>query len=159
MSNMFDKYNEAGKVPNNLYAPASCHLAPRVPGKPFEDINYAGELVGYYWYYGDTVKLEFTIDGEVMDDAGNYISAKDYFEDTTFSNKSIIFKLFDFRKDEIYRKEFTEVSTNKIVVDIDQELSNSLLRGVYYCSLDLVDDLYPNVITLFDQGFCTLSVR
>lgn len=157
---MFDKYNEAGEVPNNLVAASpGCHLAPRVPGKPFEILNLQGELVGYYWYYGDTLKLEFTIDGEVMDDNGNYISAKDYFEDNTFSNKSIIFKLFDFRKDEIYRKEFTEVDTNKIVINIDQELSNSLLRGIYYCSLDLVDDLYPNVITLFDQGFCTLEVR
>lgn len=156
---MFDKYNEVGYVPNNLSAPSSCHFAPRIPGKPFEDINFAGELVGYYWYYGDTLKLEFIIDGEVIDDSGNYIKASDYFSDTTFSNKSVKFRLFDFRHEEIYSKEFTEVDTNVITIDIDQELSNSLERGTYYCSLELIDDLYPNVITLFEQGFCTLTIK
>ena len=156
---MFDRYNEAGEVPNNLYAPTGCHLAPRIPGKPFEDINYAGELVGYYWYYGDTVKLEFTIDGDVMDNNGNYISAEEYFNDSRLSVKSVKFRLFDFRHDEIYSKEFVDVRTNVITVNIDQELSNKLLQGVYYCSLELVDDMYPTVITLFGQGFCTLTVK
>lgn len=156
---MFDKYNEAGEVPNNLSAPSGCHLAPRIPGKPFEDINYAGVLVGYYWYYGDTLKLEFTISGEVVDNEGNYISAQDYLSDSTFSAKSIKFRLFDFRHEEVYSQEFVDVRTNIITVDINQELSNKLTPGVYYCSLELIDDMYPEVITLFGQGFCTLTVK
>lgn len=41
-------------------------LDPIQASKPYEEYDFAGNLIGYYWHYGDTLKLEFNIDGEIM---------------------------------------------------------------------------------------------
>ncbi len=35
------------------------------PNKPFEEKNALGETVGYFWYYGDTINIEFNIIGQI----------------------------------------------------------------------------------------------
>ena len=57
-------------TPNNLFkafpidGPCSKFM-PFEGSKPYEEYDAKGELEGYYWRYGDTLNLEFCIDGEI----------------------------------------------------------------------------------------------
>lgn len=76
MSNMFDNYTITSEQPCNLnrkHVNKSCR-------KPYEEYNAEGKLVGYYWYYGDAINLQFEITGEVSvdNDAIVYTALGDY---------------------------------------------------------------------------------
>lgn len=63
--NIADNY-----MPNNLIHAFSVRmneskLDPVDASKPFEEYNSKGELTGYFWRYGETLNLEFNIDGEI----------------------------------------------------------------------------------------------
>lgn len=63
--NLADNY-----IPNNLTNAFPCYstpskLDPVVASKPFEEYNAKGELVGYFWRQGETLNLEFNIEGVV----------------------------------------------------------------------------------------------
>lgn len=69
---MFLNYQNIAKnyVPNNLINafPSkmnSSKLDPLDASKPFEEYNAKGELTGYFWRQGETLNLEFNIDGEI----------------------------------------------------------------------------------------------
>ena len=75
---MFTNYQCISGQPNNLkYAfPQSCKytkLDPVSASKPFEEYNAKGELIGYYWRQGETVNLEFNIDGEITVESDSII--------------------------------------------------------------------------------------
>lgn len=78
--NIADNYK-----PNNLMCSfpvgkSYTKLDPVEASKPFEEYNARGELVGYFWHYGETVHLEFNIDGEITveSDAIIYAASCDY---------------------------------------------------------------------------------
>lgn len=63
--NIADNYK-----PNNLMNAFprkmnSSKLDPLDASKPFEEYNTKGELTGYFWRQGETLNLEFNIDGEI----------------------------------------------------------------------------------------------
>lgn len=63
--NIADNY-----VPNNLInafpsKTLPTKLDPCTAGKPYEEYNVKGELIGYFWRQGETLNLEFGIDGEI----------------------------------------------------------------------------------------------
>ena len=63
--NIADNYK-----PNNLINAFprkmnSSKLDPLDASKPFEEYNAKGELSGYFWRQGETLNLEFNIDGEI----------------------------------------------------------------------------------------------
>ena len=63
--NIADNY-----VPNNLVCSfpvgkSYTKLAPVQASKPYEEYNKKGELIGYFWRYGETLNLEFNIEGEI----------------------------------------------------------------------------------------------
>ena len=63
--NIADNYK-----PNNLinafpHKMNSSKLDPLDASKPFEEYNAKGELSGYFWRQGETLNLEFNIDGEI----------------------------------------------------------------------------------------------
>lgn len=68
---MFLNYeNIADYHPNNLkcsfpVGKSYTKLDPIQASKPYEEYNTKGELVGYFWRYGETLNLEFNIDGEI----------------------------------------------------------------------------------------------
>ena len=68
---MFLNYqNIANSYPNNLVnAFPSCDICsklnPLEASKPYEEYNIKGDLIGYFWRYGETLNLEFNIDGEL----------------------------------------------------------------------------------------------
>lgn len=58
-------------TPNNLIKAFPCKtscskLFSTEGSKPFEEYDAKGNIEGYYWRYGDTLNLEFHIDGEIM---------------------------------------------------------------------------------------------
>lgn len=211
---MFSLYDNQDKnyIPNNTRCSFSVgksytKLDPVSSRKPYEEYDAKGNLVGYFWYRGDSINLEFNIDGEIIveDDAiiltahkelppseegklnqraynisdklswtctgiiddtriwtkdrvftypengkSVYVSANDYLKD-----KSVIVTLYNFRMEEIYNQIFA--GTTRVRLEIDKQFSESLSKGVYYCSLKVFDD---NVnITVFDIKDCVLNIK
>ena len=71
--NMFQNYYNIPDtyIPNNMSCDCSrgksyTKLDPIEGSKPFEEYNAKGELIGYFWRYGETLNLEFNIDGEII---------------------------------------------------------------------------------------------
>lgn len=82
---MFLNYqNIANNYPNNLVCSFPCvgksytKLDPVKASKPYEEYNSKGELIGYFWRYGETLNLEFNIDGEItVEDNAIVLTSKD----------------------------------------------------------------------------------
>lgn len=152
--NLSDNY-----IPNNL-AKHQCKpksytkLCPINTSKPYELYNAKNELEGYFWYQGDSINLDFTITGEIiLDDgslSGEYIDAADFLKD-----KSYTIKLYDFRLNEIYSQ--VGKASDNIILSIDSTLSEKILRGIYYCSLQIKGQDYSE--TIFDATDCKLLVK
>lgn len=63
--NIADNY-----VPNNLikafpFKQNVSKLDPQSASKPYEEYNTKGDLCGYFWREGETLNLEFNLDGEI----------------------------------------------------------------------------------------------
>ena len=187
-------------------------LNPSEASKPYELYNAKGELEGYYWYYKNTLNLEFAIDGELTlesnaityNAAGRYptirtegfinqrcynlidlrswtciavdtlsheftwvedaefiyptnttgrkvfISAEDYLKD-----KILKLSIYNFRMEEIYAKEIS--GTSQAIFAINSDLSATLERGIYYCSLALIGEDIREI--LFGPADCKLLVK
>lgn len=72
MNKMFLNYQNIADnyTPNNLVCSfpkgkSYTKLDPVSTSKPFEEYNSKGELIGYFWHYGESLNLEFNIDGEI----------------------------------------------------------------------------------------------
>lgn len=197
MIDMFTNYQNLSDyyVPNNLSkyicTPTSytSKLDPTEASKPYELYDAKGNLEGYYWYKGDQVVLDFSIDGEITvecnalifttpgeepnlhtearlgqmaynvidfkswkcvayfkdmyvwelqpefvyplgGDKSVFIDASDYMKD-----KVLTFTIYNFRLEPIYNKNFEGTSSFKMY--INKELSDSLNKGIYYCSLEV----------------------
>lgn len=70
---MFLNYKDIASnyIPNNLVSSfptgkSYTKLDPIKTSKPYEEYNTKGELVGYFWRYGETLNLEFNLDGEIV---------------------------------------------------------------------------------------------
>lgn len=69
---MFLNYHNIASnyTPNNLVCSfpvgkSYTKLDPVKTSKPYEEYNTKGELIGYFWHYGESINLEFNIDGEI----------------------------------------------------------------------------------------------
>ena len=214
---MFYNYQNIAEnyMPNNLMNAFPCKmnaskLNPLDASKPFEEYNTKGELTGYFWRQGETLNLEFNIDGEITlesdaivfktrgrvpeestigyvgqklyniidqtsfecvavtskgkyiweqdaeftyplnGDRSVYITAEDYLRD-----KTVKVTLYNFRMEPICER--TYPATPTVVFTIDKELSNSLPRGIYYCSVAVMND--EVCYTIFDSNDCNLLVK
>ena len=72
MSNMFTNYNniDPSYIPNNMHLVSNkvksyTKLDPIKLSKPYELYNAKNELEGYFWYHGENIILDFSIDGEI----------------------------------------------------------------------------------------------
>lgn len=86
--NIADNYQ-----PNNLINafPHGCtnsKLNPLDASKPYEEYDAKGDLIGYFWHYGETLNLEFNIDGELTleSDAIIFKSVGQEPDNTTLAN-------------------------------------------------------------------------
>ena len=207
--NIADNY-----TPNNLVCSfpvgkSYTKLAPVQASKPYEEYNAKGELIGYFWRYGETLNLEFNIEGEIAveSDAMVFVNSGDYptistqgflnqrayniadlrswtltsiidnnyiwEEDEEFmydeysetciyvsaedflADKNVDVTLYNFRMEPIHQE--TYKGTSKIIFPITQELSKTLKRGIYYCSLTVFNDEVR--IPVFGSHDCTLLVK
>lgn len=216
MIDMFTNYQNLSEyyIPNNLSksltTPKSyTKLDPVEASKPYELYNAKGELEGYYWYYGNQLNLEFSIDGEItvestaiiLTAAGaepglitparlgqkvyNIFDLKSWtcigYENQYFiwqldsefiypingeraiyveasnylANKKLDFSIYDFRYNQIYNKQVS--GTTSLIIPIDSELSAKMVKGVYYCSLEIVSA--DSRETLFSPADCKLLVK
>lgn len=201
--------------PNNLiksfpHSYEESKLAPVEASKPFEEYNIKGELIGYFWRYGETLNLEFNIDGEITLESDAliykshgvgptentfakvgqraynlldltswtcvarvsankylweqdaeftypnngakkvYISAEDYLKD-----KFIDVTLYNFRMEPIHT--YTTSATASIIFPIDKDLSKTLVKGIYYCSVQVYNEEVS--FNIFDSNDCKLLVK
>lgn len=207
--NIADNY-----MPNNLVCSfpvgkSYTKLDPVQASRPYEEYNAKGELIGYFWHHGETLNLEFNIDGEITVETGSiilnsagqtppldkgyvdqraynivdlrswtcmsintkgervwkiddefiydvsgsdsvYVSAKDYLKD-----KFIDVTLYNFRMEPIHTETFN--GTSKVVFTINKELSEKLVKGIYYCSLTVRNDRIN--LPIFSSKDCTLLVK
>lgn len=160
MCSMFDSYENIPQnyKPNNIKPndKLSCayptnKIEPYKPILPYEEYNAEGDLIGYYWYYGDELNLEFNLEGEVtLIDSNTYISAEDFVKD-----KKIIIRLLDFRNNIIAEKVFDASTT--IIFPIDKELSKKMVKGVYYCDVTLYNDEFNK--TIFSNRDAVFNVK
>ena len=207
--NIADNY-----MPNNLInafpTKDKCSkLDPIEASKPYEEYDAKGELEGYFWRYGDTLNLEFNIDGEITIESDAIISTTKgqyptertigkigqrfynvadmksftcvaqyshgyYWEedrvftyptsasksvyisaDSYLSNKQVEVTIYNFRLEPICKKVFGGAPTIRFF--IDKELSNALVKGVYYCSLRVYDEITNTVV--FEPSDCKLLVK
>ena len=210
MSSMFEQYDNLSSqyIPSNMNK-GSClpkqnpFLDPLVPKKPYEEINAEGELVGYWWNYGDTINLEFELSGQVEienDSLPTYVTARDFINGKqiqiniyNFRHEQILTKLFDGKDYQEFLYEYAPYVTKKtsgifytyndgtytavqlpenfeqntkyykqkdvtIVFPIDEDISKSLTKGIYYCSLIIIDEnnMY---YTIINQNDFTLTVK
>lgn len=226
MQSMFDSYDNLQKnyIPDNQKPkPIPGPVAPCRPKFPYEEYDAEGKLIGYFWNYGDTVTLQFNIDGFItvednaiiyteptqeptkytpgeidqriyniidlkswtctaIENAHNYNTNEDiliyiWTQDAEFTypiqlhsrrniylsaseylkNKTAQVRLYNFRMEQIYVDTFKAV--NPIVMTIDKELSDKMVKGVYYCSLTIYDENDRLVATLFNDKDCVLTVK
>lgn len=148
---MFDNYKNVKPdyIPNNLQ---KCIPSTEIIVSPLEIRNAYDELIGYWWNYGDTIKLIFYTEGTVEEDDGNIISAEDFLIDKTFR---ICF--YNPRYEIIHELEVRASTVCQIVIDSDIS-KNIFTRNVYGCSVTL-QDINNSNITLFDGNVGTLQVK
>lgn len=184
-------------------------LDPVKASKPYEEYNVKGELVGYFWHYGESLNLEFNIDGEIAVESdaliyeqsgahptdntigklnqraynivdliswtctstsqGRYTWSRDqeftygpdadhsvYIDATEYlKNKRVALDLYNFRHEPVMQKIYEGKS--KIIFNITPEISKTLKKGIYYCSLTVFNSDVN--MKIFDTSDCTLMVK
>lgn len=161
---MIDMFSNYQNIPEN-YTPNNLHKEFKKPCSytkldsdkttlPYELYNAKGELEGYFWYQGNTINLEFNIDGEIVDETGkgtgSYIPANDY-----LAGKVATISIYDFRMNIIEYRTYPASPTINFI--INKELSDKMNKGVYYCSLIISDDNTHE--TIFDTSDCKFLVK
>lgn len=182
--------------------------------KPLEEYDSKGTHIGYFWRQGETLNLEFSIEGEITvepdafvhTDAGDtpygmradragqkyynivdmrswqcyldgsktvwvedieftypesgvglryiYMPANEYIKD-----KDVVVTLYNFRMEPVHTWSFhaPQKNTTTIVCEIDKQLSSSLAKGIYSCSV--VVEGQDVRFTAFDSSDCKLLVK
>ncbi len=144
---MYETYNN----PTYVGRTNNCYIEPKAPNKPYELTNDLGEVIGYYWYYGESIDLVLSIDGEVTDETSStYIPAADF-----VNGKKIKFTLYNFRHEEIFTK--TVEASTEVKVEIDSQLSQTICRGNYYGEFTLFD-ITTNIV-LIPQEKLSISIK
>lgn len=208
---LFDNYDNLSKnyIPNNL---RDVDINKYTTTSPYEEYDINGNHIGYFWYYGDTVNLQFNIDGlitvdnnsiiyNVSGDAPNesvpgeinqkayniidlkswtlisiendsvynwvldsqfiypvdgikkvYFSAEDYLQ-----GKQLRVRLYDFRYEVIYEEIFDGNIT--VNLNINNELSQKLVKGNYYCTITAIDAAQCINLPIIKDKECLLVVK
>ena len=174
MPGMFDNYNNPAPACNHMPMHRDC-LKPKndfnpnissKPNKPYESYDEEGNIIGYWWYEGDTVTLDFDIDGEIIADqevieevnGQPSVSIKPVrvpIEDFII-DKQITFNMYNFRGEIIFTQDY-EGATN-VRFDIDLEKAALLTKGNYTISLSVWDGETFNK-TIYSKEDCTITIK
>ena len=144
MASMFENYenlssqyipSNIAKAPINIDAPCK----PTIPNKPYEEVNANGELIGYWWNYGDTINLDFNLSGYVTADGNNkYIDILDFIVD-----KQINIRLFNFRHEQITNMLFN--GSNYRDLTYEPIIATPCTNGLFY--------IYSNETGKYDKVY------
>lgn len=134
MASIFDNYDNLKEqyIPSNMNRKpcppkANPFLDPAVPKQPYCEYNAEGNIVGYWWPYGNTVNLEFDLDGYVTIDGSDvYVDARDFIKD-----KQIKIQIYNFRHEVIDTKLYDGKDYQTITYHRAPEV-NKHTHGVYY---------------------------
>lgn len=104
MASIFDNYDNLSNeyIPSNMNKPpkppkANPYFDPAAPKLPYCDYNAEGDITGYWWPYGNTVNLEFNLDGCVtVEGSKNFITVRNFIK-----NKQIKVTIYNFRHEVI----------------------------------------------------------
>lgn len=131
---IFDNYNNIPEsyIPNNMTSMQSTRSIYKLP---YEEYNVKNELIGYSWRYGDSVALNFCIEGDVIDSEHNIsFDAETYLKQ---GNKQLLFKLYNFRYEVVYEQ--TLVPEIEVEILLPHDGSIKLKDNIYFGQLQLKD--------------------
>ena len=146
--NIADNY-----IPNNLQTAfphnvAESKLNPLDASKPYEEYDVKGNLCGYFWRYGETLNLEFQIDGEITveDDAiilttagsipdqtmGSYVGQRAYniIDCTSWTCAAIVGDKFVWNMDAEFS--YPETAQRSIYISADDYLKDKVAKVTLY---------------------------
>lgn len=158
---MFDNFQNipADYTPNNFQtAQNTCSaIEPKNPNKPYEIKNITGELLGYFWYYGNSIDLTFDIydnsDEAAFTAESTYVTIQDYLQ---FCDLTVT--LFDAYNWSIVHQEKLQAKGNVVTLHINAELSSKIVKGKYRIQLVASHPSGYNE-TIFSTDDCILEVR
>lgn len=154
---MFYNYQNIAEnyMPNNLINAFPCKLTtskldPLEASKPFEEYNTKGELTGYFWRQGETLNLEFNIDGEITIESDALIFKSHGAAPTEYTMGKVgqkAYNILDLRSYECV----AATSRGKYVWEQDAEFTYPLNsdRSVYISAEDYLKDKQVTV-TLYN---------
>lgn len=123
------------------------------PNKPYEVKDARGNLIGYFWYYGNSVVLTFDISGEYTSVSENvYVDVQD-----VLSGCTLTLTIYDNRYNIIHQESVYPNSTSVDFV-IDSQVSSKMLKGKYTMQLVASNGSGYNE-TLFGVDTCIFEVR
>ena len=107
----------------------------------YYDTIFNGDVKAMFdWSYGDTTPLSFVFTSE-----------------DGFENKEAEITFYNFRYEILYK---VNVQANEtVVINIDEELTKTFPRGVYYCSSKLIDTENHTIETVIPQDRGLIFVR
>lgn len=162
-TNFDTTYQQNPFQPNYPQAQNNSNIQQVNVNKPFEILNDDGSIKGYFWYFGNSVNLEFDIDGEViLLNQDQYITIEDI-----LSTLELNMYIYDFRMEPILHFSNNIGSANLLYVnaqektvtaEITHELSQKLIKGKYYIELVANHKVGYNE-TLFSANTCVFEVR
>lgn len=123
-----------------------------ISNKPYINYDGFGKQIGYFWYYGDLIDLNFDITGNIVyEDNSTYQEAAEFLKD-----KKLVLTLYTYN----YQKLTEQIIDGAVdaTFTIDAELSQKMVPGIYYCSLKIIQDT-TTIYTLFGPSSCVLQVR
>lgn len=148
------------------YPPATCTQATQAqPNKPYEITSQDRKtILGYFWYYGNSVELIFDVSGEATQElTQNYISVEDILLTLKLEAKIFNFRyepIMLFSNDPLVSNNEIKINSNQLTLSINNELSSQLVKGKYY--LELVashTDGYNETLFSSQQNNITFEVR
>lgn len=157
---LLDKFDNIYNT--NISSSQVCNM--KTGKMPYETYNSKGILTGCYWYYGDTIELNFIIDGEVTAEEvvtdGEELHDKYAEIDDYLLGKNARICIYNSLR---YEKVLETVlsASREIKLIIDEETSKKLLRGSYYLTLTIFKDNESlNVpIELTENGQYTILIK
>lgn len=142
IQDMFRNYQDIpdSYIPSNT---TKSFCMDRVPENPIAVYDASGVIIGYSWYYGDNIVLEFKTTGEVTEDSNLTTESLDYY----LRGKKFELSFINFRYETVYTM---TIDADEIVkFYIEGDIYKNLCRGVYTLKLNLLDESKQIVTTLF----------
>lgn len=153
MASIFDSYDNPAKAEQPEFDKPFCPppqppakpLKPFKPNKPYEEYNAEGQLVGFWWNYGNSVNLEFELSGYVtIEEADTYVPVREFIKD-----KNIQITLYNFRHEEITTR-FYSGSDYQTITYSEAHNVNKRTIGVYYTHRTETDPETGEVISVYE---------